>query len=130
MKLLLRGLAILHVPVTGLSLFLAVGAAQAEPPPVLWGSGVQSCKRLVQASDGTDQGVEADIIEYGRIQAWLAGFVSGLNLATDRDVLNGLAVSAAMRQIEAECREDPQRDLFSTTLGLVRESMQFDQLLR
>lgn len=114
----------------GMILLVAAGGGRAEPPPVLWGYGVQSCARLVQASASLEQGGEADVVEYGRFQEWLAGFVSGINLASGRDVLNGMALSVAMQRIEAECREDPQRDLFSAAMGLVRASMQFDQLVR
>lgn len=114
----------------GVFLLFAVGAARAEPAPVLWGYGGQSCARVVQASDGLERGNEAEIVDYGRFQEWVAGFVSGINLASGRDVLNGMALSVAMQRIEAECREDPRRDLFSAATALVRASMQFDQLVR
>jgi hypothetical protein len=94
-------------------------SASADLPPV-WGYGVKSCDAYVQASSGTEQGVETDIAEYRRFQDWLSGFVSGLNLATGRDVLADADIEGAMRRIQMYCDEHRKEDFFTATMELVR----------
>jgi len=99
------------------SLFaLASGGARAEKMPPLWGYGVKTCGQFLQSVDG-DGGKAA---EYRRYEDWLTGFVSGLNLATGKDVLKGADVDSAMRRIRAHCGGNRKDDFFTATMDLVR----------
>jgi len=99
---------------------LGLGAGPVLAAPPLWGLGVKGCDSFLATADGWDQGVEKDIADYGRYQDWLAGFVSGLNLATGEDVLQGAGVDDAMRQVRAQCRAHRELDFFNATMGFVR----------
>jgi hypothetical protein len=57
---------------------------------------------------------------YRRFQEWLAGLVTGLNLATGEDVLQGAALDAALLRIRANCERDPNDDFFNASLRLLR----------
>jgi hypothetical protein len=92
----------------------------AEQAPPLWGYGVKSCDDYVRARDGWEQGLEAQIAEYRRYEDWLTGLVSGLNLATGRDVLAGVEISAAMRRIHLYCADRRKEDFFTASMDLVR----------
>ena len=105
--------------VLGLLLVTASGSAVAEPREVL-GYGVRMCPAYVAAFAGWEANDAAGIIEYQRYREWLAGLVTGLSLATGDDVLRGVEVKGAMRRIQILCEEDPQQDLFTTTMGVVR----------
>ena len=69
---------------------------------------------------GVETGVEKDIDEFMRYQDWLAGFVSGLNLATGRDALAGVTLEGALGRIRLYCVEHRKDDFFSATMDLVR----------
>ena len=108
------------------SLLLAVAslapvcAVQADKLPPLWGYGVKTCDAYLSAVDGNDQGDELQTWEYRRYEDWLTGFVSGLNLATGKDVLVGADVNSAMRRIRAWCGGHQKEDFFAGTMDLVR----------
>lgn len=110
----------------GASLLAPCGFA-AEPAPALWGYGVQTCERFLKAAEGYEQGDEAAVVEYRRYEEWLAGFVSGMNLATGRDILRGAEIGAVMGRIAADCRGRPARDFFNATMDFVRLMMQLDK---
>lgn len=97
-------------------LALTSGSARAEKMPPLWGYGVKTCDQFLQAvgedADKTD--------EYRRYEDWLTGFISGLNLATGKDVLKGADVDSAMRRIQAHCGGNRKDDFFTATMDLVR----------
>ena len=85
--------------------------------PALWGYGVRSCAAYEQASTAADAG---DPAEYQRYQDWAGGFVSGLNLALDEDVLSGAGIDTLMRRTLNHCKANPGDDFFTATMGVVR----------
>lgn len=97
-------------------LVLTVGTAWAEKMPPLWGYGIKTCGQYLQAVE-SDGGERA---EYRRYQDWLTGFISGLNLATGKDVLKGADIDSAMRRIRAHCGGNKKDDFFTATMDLVR----------
>jgi hypothetical protein len=97
------------------------GVSQAQTAPPLWGYGVKSCDDFELAWAGTEQGQEAAIAEYRRYQDWLAGLVSGLNLATGRDVLAGVEIEGALRRIHLHCQDHRKDDFFTAAMALVRQ---------
>ncbi|MGE5154874.1 MAG: hypothetical protein ACM3ST_12780 [Bdellovibrio bacteriovorus] len=101
-----------------LSLALTCGGA-AGAGPTLWGYGVKSCRELVAAVPPSGADI-AGSAEYPRYREWLAGLVSGLNLATGRDVLMGAELEAALTRIRAHCQERPEDDFFNASLTLIK----------
>ncbi len=101
-----------------LALFIAAASPNALAlNPRLWGYGVRSCSDYEQASAAADAGNPA---EYQRYQDWITGFVSGLNLALDEDVLSGSGIETLMRRTLSHCKAYPSEDLFTATMNLVR----------
>lgn len=99
---------------------LAAAPVAGDKPPPLWGYGVKTCDELLIAAQGADAGEARGGGEYRRYQDWLTGFVSGLNLATGRDVLRGAGIEDAMGRIRAHCGGNPKDDFFTATMDLVR----------
>lgn len=97
---------------------LASRGAAAEGP-TLWGYGVKSCQELVAAMPGAGAELSGNT-EYPRYREWLAGLVSGLNLATGQDVLKGAELEAALTRIHAHCRDHPRDDFFNASLALIK----------
>jgi hypothetical protein len=89
-------------------------------PPELLGHGVRSCEEYLASQRGWEKGEAKSIAEYYRYQDWLAGFVSGLNLATGDDQLRGVGVSGVLRRNLIHCREHPEDDFFAATMALIR----------
>jgi len=85
--------------------------------PSLWGYGVRSCTDYEQASAAADAGEPA---EYQRYQDWVTGFISGLNLALDEDVLSGSGIETLMRRTLSHCKAHPTDDFFTASMELVR----------
>lgn len=94
-----------------------ISASAQALNPTLWGYGVRSCPDYEQASAAADAGNPA---EYQRYQDWAAGFVSGLSLALDEDVLSGSGIETLMRRTLNHCKAHPEDDYFSATMNLVR----------
>jgi hypothetical protein len=92
----------------------------AEKLPPVWGYGVKSCADFLSAAQGWDTGGEPESTEYRRYQDWLTGLVTGLNLATGKDVLRGADINGAMGRIRAHCGGHPKDDFFTATMDLVR----------
>lgn len=107
-------------PLAAVLLALALPAAAAERLPPLWGYGVKTCDDFLIAAQGWDSGEERAGIEYRRYQDWLTGLISGLNLATGKDVLRGADIDNAMSRIRAHCGGNPKDDFFTATMDLVR----------
>ncbi|NEX21967.1 hypothetical protein G3480_16920 [Thiorhodococcus mannitoliphagus] len=108
---------------TGLALaVLGSGSALSgeQTAPALWGYGVKTCSAylLTLPRDETPTALADE--DYLRHRQWLAGFVSGLNFAIDRDVLRGAELDAAMLRIAAICRDNPGDDFFNASLRLIR----------
>jgi len=95
-------------------------SAQAEKLPPLWGYGIKSCDQFLAAAEGSENGVERLATEYGRYEDWLTGFISGLNLATGKDVLRGADIETALRRIRSYCGGHRKDDFFAATMDLVR----------
>jgi hypothetical protein len=98
----------------------AAGGVQAERLPPLWGYGIKSCNDFLGAAEGDEKGVEQFVLEYGRYEDWLSGFISGLNLATGKDVLRGADIETALRRIDAYCGGHRSEDFFTASMDLVR----------
>ena len=90
----------------------------AAQPAQLLGYGVKTCDDYLAASKQFDDGIST--FAYRRYQEWLAGFVSGLNLATGKDVLRGAAIDSAMARIRADCEGNRQQDFFNASMSFVR----------
>jgi hypothetical protein len=103
----------------GLALTPLASRWAAAEGPTLWGYGVKSCGEFFAAAPAA--GAEAaGNAEYPRYREWLAGLVSGLNLATGLDVLKGAELEAALTRIRAHCQDHPQDDFFNASLALVK----------
>ena len=102
------------------TLGLSTCAGSALGAPTLWGYGVKSCKEYLAASAGDGSPLSVAGKESGRYREWLAGLVSGLNLATGTDVLGGAELDAALTRIAAHCRERPADDFFNASMSLIR----------
>ncbi len=101
-----------------LLLFVPSSSVFAAQPPQLLGYGVKSCSGFMAASKQFDDGVST--LAYRRYQEWLAGFVSGLNLATGKDVLRGATIDSAMTRILADCGGNSEQDFFNASMSFVR----------
>lgn len=94
--------------------------AGAEKLPPLWGYGIKSCGEFLSAAEDDANELDRMGLEYGRFEDWLTGFISGLNLATGRDVLRGADIDSAMRRIRAYCGGNHKENFFTATMDLVR----------
>ena len=92
----------------------------ADEKPALFGYGVKSCDDFIKAWDEREKGIDQGIAEYRRYEDWLAGFVSGLNLATGQDVLRGAQIEGAMRRAQVHCDNKRKDDFFTATMDLVK----------
>lgn len=99
-------------------MLLSVCSAESGRPAVV-GFGVNSCHSYVAVFEGWEQGDELDVLAYLRYRAWLTGLVTGLSLATNMDVLNGVTVNGAMRRLNVHCGEHPDDDFFTAALDLI-----------
>jgi len=99
---------------------LVTNPAWGAEAPALWGYGVKTCADFVAVapapSAATDLGGEGFL----RYREWLAGLVTGLNLATGRDVLAGAELDAALARIRVHCVGAPKDDFFNASLALFR----------
>ena len=107
------------------AIFLATGillpaVGWADEKPALFGYGVRSCDDFIKAWDERAEGIDQGIAEYRRYEDWLAGFVSGLNLATGQDVLRGAQIEGAMRRAQVHCDNKRKDDFFTATMDLVK----------
>lgn len=104
---------------TTLLLALAAGSppASSASTPALWGYGVRGCADYLRAVEAAESGKPTD---YQRYEDWLTGFISGLNLALDYDVLDGVGITTAMERTRAHCVGKPGDDFFTATMTLVR----------
>ena len=91
---------------------------QAAQPAQLLGYGVKTCGDYLAASKQFEDGIST--LPYRRYQEWLAGFVSGLNLATGKDVLRGATIDSAMTRIRADCEGNRKQDFFNASMSFVR----------
>ncbi|MBK1720216.1 hypothetical protein [Thiocystis violacea] len=98
----------------------AVRAEGARTAPALWGHGVKTCSAYLATVPPTEAPTELASEDFHRYRQWLAGLVSGLNLAVGRDVLKGAELDAAMSRIAAICKDNPEDDFFNASLRLVR----------
>jgi hypothetical protein len=108
----------------GLTVLLLLGLWTLADPalgaPTLWGYGVKSCKEYLAVSAGNGSPASVAGKEYGRYREWLAGLVTGLNLATGTDVLGGAELDAALTRIGSHCRDKPADDFFNASMSLIR----------
>ncbi|MBV5274733.1 MAG: hypothetical protein JZU52_14190 [Lamprocystis purpurea] len=94
--------------------------AHAAPAPTLWGYGVKSCGDFVAAAPGADTPAAVGSEDYLRYREWLAGLVTGINLATASDVLRGAELEAALGRIRTHCKAHPSDDFFNASMTLIR----------
>lgn len=92
----------------------------AENPAVLFGHGLNTCADfLAAAAEAPQSGGTKSPGETQRYEDWLAGLVSGLNVATGQDVLRGSRLSEAMTRTKAHCRGHLEQDFFNAAMDLV-----------
>jgi len=94
-------------------------AAQEAQPPLL-GYGVKSCDDYLVAWDGAEAEDPIQLSEYLRYRSWLAGFTSGLNLATGQDTLRGADLEDAMKRTAAYCRGNRSSDFFNAVMDFIK----------
>jgi hypothetical protein len=87
--------------------------------PILWGYGIKGCPDYLRVAPAAGAETVANE-EYLRYREWLAGLVTGLNLATGLDVLKGAELEAALSRIRARCEEHPEDDFFNASLALLK----------
>jgi hypothetical protein len=92
----------------------------AQSVPALWGYGVKPCGDFLASAPADSAPADLADEDYLRYREWLAGLVTGLNLATGRDVLGGAELDAALIRIRASCKAHPRDDFFNASLRLVR----------
>lgn len=95
-------------------------AGSAQTRPMLWGMGVHPCTDYLQAHARRDDPEDPGSAEYLGFRDWLAGFVSGLSLATGEDVIGGLELEEAMDRIAVQCEERPDADFFNAATDVIR----------
>lgn len=114
----------------GLSVLWTPPALMAEErPPVVWGQGLVRCGEFLATAPESDSASAPLVIqsrEYQLMREWLAGFISGLSLATGEDRLRGAELDAAFEQIRHHCRSRPEEDVLSVTLDWLRSLSQTD----
>ena len=96
------------------------GTEVATTVPALWGYGVKPCSAFLATAPRDAMSTPIADEDYRRYREWLAGLVTGLNLATGRDVLRDAELDAAMLRIRAICKDHPEDDFFNASLRLVR----------
>ena len=113
-------------PVAGFSakllllLLLPFGSSAEDGRPRVLGYGVNTCATYIAVFNGSEQGEESAVIEYLRYREWFAGLVTGLSLATGREVLSGVEVKDAMRRLQVYCEDNRAEDFFRASMTLVR----------
>ena len=114
-----RGRSLVWLALAGL-FSTTTSAAGPEVAPALWGHGVKTCSAFLLTLPQGETPIELADEDYLRYRQWLAGLVSGLNLAVGRDVLRGAELDAAMSRVAAICKDNPEDDFFNASLRLVR----------
>jgi hypothetical protein len=99
---------------------LASNTVEAETGPELFGYGVKGCDEYVLTWAARERGEAEAEAEYLMYRSWLAGFVSGLSLATGENVLRGSDLESAMQRNRAHCRGNPDQDFFNASMDLIR----------
>lgn len=102
-----------------------IALAIAAPPAGadtggLVGVGLKRCEGLTAAGRSADRGEDAGILELRRYADWVAGFVSGLNLATGEDLLRGLQLDGALRRVALHCADHPDEEFFTAVQTVLR----------
>ncbi len=104
----------------GLIALALAGPTAAADTGGLVGVGVKRCEGLTAAARGADRGEDEGILELRRYSDWVAGFVSGLNLATSDDLLRQLSLDGAMRRIALHCADHPDEEVFTAVRTVLR----------
>jgi hypothetical protein len=107
-----------RAPVGLLAVAALTAPVSAGDSATLWGYGVKPCSAFVAAAADVPDALRD--AEHARYREWLAGLVSGLNLATASDVLRGAELDAALARIRAQCEKTPEADFFSVSLDLIK----------
>ncbi len=118
-KLYGRGVVILVCTILLSSPLLATTSV-APGTPKVWGYGVRSCADFTVASKESEAGDKRAIVEYLRFQEWFSGLVTGLSLATGKNILNGADVQDAMHRLQQHCEEQPRNDFFQAATTYLR----------
>ena len=112
--------AVAHLTALTIALVLTLSSLGVEAAPPLWGYGVKPCRDFLTAAPSENAPTEVSGMEYLRYREWLAGLISGLNLATASDVLAGAELNAALTRIRARCQSHPDEDFFNASMSLVQ----------
>lgn len=112
------------------ALLLAAAAApplvSAQTPLLLWGHGVKPCSDLVAVAPRGEAPAPMADPAYLLYREWLAGLVTGLNLATGRDLLGGAELDAALARVRDTCERFPEDDVFNASLRFIRSLGRLD----
>ena len=104
----------------GLVLLPLAASAAAPDAGGLVGFGVKRCEAFTAAARSADRGEDTGILELRRYADWIAGFVSGVNLATGDDLLRNLQLDGAVRRITLHCADHPGEDVFTAVRTVLR----------
>jgi hypothetical protein len=99
---------------------LSAASTVAPGTPKVWGYGVRSCADFNIASIGAESGGKREVVEYLRYREWFSGLVTGLSLATGKNILNGADIKGAMRRLQQHCKEQPREDFFQAATAYLR----------
>jgi hypothetical protein len=95
-----------------IALLLAVQSASSDW--VYYGSGDKSCSKWIADARAGNAG-------YMVQDAWLAGFISGMNKAEARDLLQRSNMNAAVAQISSYCSAHPNDKLVDAVDDMLRK---------
>jgi hypothetical protein len=104
-----------------LSILMSLVAPGYAEKPQLLGYGVKSCEEYRTTYQGWEKNQPNAVADFYRYQDWLSGFISGMSLATDMDVMRGVGVSSILRRNQIHCTENLEDDFFNATMTLLKE---------
>ena len=103
-----------------LPLFLLLSSADVSSA-VMQGYGVKSCHEFLANQALVEKNDVNAIVDDLRYRSWLSGFVSGINLATDDDVLRGVTIDSAMRRIAIVCDEKARYSFRESSMDFLEQ---------
>ncbi|MCU7960219.1 MAG: hypothetical protein KZQ58_09515 [gamma proteobacterium symbiont of Bathyaustriella thionipta] len=96
----------------------------AADKPLLYGYGVRHCSAFMQtwrAAHDKNRSEQLSVEkELPRYRQWFSGLISGLSLTLGYDVLRGLSIDDALKQVNQNCNNQPDSDFFNASMALIR----------
>ncbi len=87
--------------------------------PVVLGIGAMRCQDFLETERVAGRGEVSAVARRIRYRSWLAGFASGLSLASGEDVLRGVPLEGVLRQLRYRCEKHPGRAIAEAATGLL-----------